>query len=114
MRGSTSTNNYGIRVTGGSLVQSGSGPLQVTGRGGASTGSGNAGVFVEAVGSRISSAGGNVQVTGFGGGAGLRFPMGSAALFAEARYMSVKAFDTTLPFIPIIVGVSFGGGAKQD
>jgi opacity protein-like surface antigen len=45
----------------------------------------------------------------FGGGGGLRFPMGSASLFVEARYISIKAFDVTLPYIPIIVGVSFGG-----
>jgi len=50
---------------------------------------------------------------GFGGGAGIRFPLSSASLFVEARYLSVKAFDLTLAQLPITVGVSFPLGAKK-
>lgn len=46
---------------------------------------------------------------GFGGGAGLRFPMGSASLFAEARYINIATSGSATTFLPIIVGVSFGG-----
>lgn len=46
---------------------------------------------------------------GFGGGAGLRFPIGSASLFAEARYINIDTSGDALTYIPIIVGVSFGG-----
>ncbi|MGH7568399.1 MAG: hypothetical protein ACREL9_05400 [Gemmatimonadales bacterium] len=46
---------------------------------------------------------------GFGGGAGLRFPMPSATLSVEARYMNISTSGSSLTFIPIIVGVSFGG-----
>ncbi len=46
---------------------------------------------------------------GFGGGGGLRFPMGSASLFAEARYMNISTTGGSTTFMPIIVGVSFGG-----
>ncbi len=49
---------------------------------------------------------------GFGGGGGLRFPMGGASLFVEARYISVQTSGSALAFVPIIAGVSFGGGAK--
>jgi opacity protein-like surface antigen len=45
---------------------------------------------------------------GFGGGGGIRFPMGSAALFAEVRYMNIST-DPSTTYLPIIVGVSFGG-----
>lgn len=45
---------------------------------------------------------------GFGGGGGIRFPMGSAALFAEVRYMNISTNPSTT-YLPIIVGVSFGG-----
>lgn len=46
---------------------------------------------------------------GFGGGAGLRFPMGGASLFVEARYMSIQTSGSSLTYLPIIAGVSFGG-----
>ena len=46
---------------------------------------------------------------GFGGGAGLKFALGSANLFVEARYLSVDAGGATFAFVPITVGVSFGG-----
>lgn len=46
---------------------------------------------------------------GFGGGGGIRFPMGSASLFAEARYMNISTTGGSTTFVPIIVGVSFGG-----
>ena len=49
---------------------------------------------------------------GFGGGAGLRFPMGSASLFVEARYMNIATSGGSTAFVPIIAGVSFGGGSK--
>ena len=50
----------------------------------------------------------------FGGGAGVRFPMRSASLFVEARYLTMKAFDITWAQLPITVGVSFPvGGAKK-
>jgi hypothetical protein len=34
--------------------------------------------------------------------------MGSAALFAEVRYMNIST-DPSTTYLPIIVGVSFGG-----
>ncbi len=46
---------------------------------------------------------------GFGGGAGLRFPMGSASLFVEARYMNIATSGGSTAYVPIIAGVSFGG-----
>lgn len=46
---------------------------------------------------------------GFGGGAGLRFPMGSASLFAEGRYINIATSGSATTFFPILVGVSFGG-----
>lgn len=46
---------------------------------------------------------------GFGGGGGLRFPMGSASLFVEARYMNIATSGGATAFVPIIAGVSFGG-----
>jgi opacity protein-like surface antigen len=46
---------------------------------------------------------------GFGGGGGIQFPMGSASLFAEARYMNISTTGGSTTFMPIIVGVSFGG-----
>ncbi len=46
---------------------------------------------------------------GFGGGAGLRFPLTSATLSVEARYMNISTSGSALTFIPIMVGVSFGG-----
>jgi opacity protein-like surface antigen len=52
---------------------------------------------------------GDESKVGFGGGGGIRFPMGSASLFAEARYMSISTSGSSLTFFPIIVGVSFGG-----
>ena len=45
---------------------------------------------------------------GFGGGAGLRFPMGSASLFAEARYINIATSGSATTFFPFLVGVSFG------
>lgn len=46
---------------------------------------------------------------GFGGGGGLRFPMGSASLFVEARYMNISTTGGSTTFMPIIAGLSFGG-----
>lgn len=51
----------------------------------------------------------SVSKIGFGGGAGLRFPMGSASLFVEARYMNIATSGGSTAFMPIIAGVSFGG-----
>ena len=50
---------------------------------------------------------------GFGGGAGIRFPMSSASLFVEARYLTAKAFDLTFAQLPITVGLSFPMGGKK-
>ena len=52
---------------------------------------------------------GDDSKVGFGGGAGLRFPMGSASLFTEVRYMSIDVSGASFTYLPIIVGVSFGG-----
>jgi len=46
---------------------------------------------------------------GFGGGGGIRFPMGSAALFVEARYINIATSNDPTPYVPIIAGISFGG-----
>ena len=51
----------------------------------------------------------SVSKVGFGGGAGLRFPMGSASLFVEARYINVATSGGATTFFPFIAGVSFGG-----
>jgi opacity protein-like surface antigen len=46
----------------------------------------------------------------FGFGAGVSVPMGtgSSRLFAETRYTSVSTSGTSLKFLPIVVGISFG------
>ncbi len=51
----------------------------------------------------------SVSKIGFGGGGGLRFAMGSASLFVEARYMNIATSGGSTSFVPIIAGVSFGG-----
>ena len=49
----------------------------------------------------------------FGGGAGLRFPMSSASLFVEARYLTMKAYSFTWAQLPVTVGISFPMGGKK-
>jgi hypothetical protein len=46
----------------------------------------------------------------FGFGAGVSLPMGTGGsrLFAETRYTSVSTSGSSLTFLPIVVGVSFG------
>jgi opacity protein-like surface antigen len=46
----------------------------------------------------------------FGFGAGISLPMGTgnSHLFAETRYTSVSTSVTSLKFLPIVVGISFG------
>lgn len=45
---------------------------------------------------------------GFGGGAGVRFPLSSASLFLEGRFMSVSTSGSSTTWVPIIVGISLG------
>lgn len=46
----------------------------------------------------------------FGGGAGLQFKVGpSMRAFAEARYLSVSTSGGSTAFVPITVGLMFGG-----
>lgn len=62
---------------------------------------------------KLSAGGADTSETkvAFGGGAGVAFKIGagSTRLFVEGRYTSVKAFDTTLPFLGVKAGVRFGG-----
>jgi len=46
----------------------------------------------------------------FGVGAGVAFPLGTGGnrLFAETRYTSVSTSGSSVTFLPIIVGISFG------
>ncbi len=44
---------------------------------------------------------------GFNGGVGLRFSLGGAALFAEARYYSVNTDPEKTNFVPVVVGITF-------
>lgn len=44
---------------------------------------------------------------GFNGGVGLRFSLGAAAIFAEARYYTVSTKPDRTNFIPVTVGLSF-------
>ncbi len=48
----------------------------------------------------------------FGGGAGVAFPVGGANLFAEGRIIIVTTSDSSTTFIPLTVGVRFGGGGE--
>ncbi len=45
---------------------------------------------------------------GFGGGGGVTFAMGGTTLFAEVRYITVGG-DVEADFLPITVGLKFGG-----
>ncbi|HEY6092846.1 MAG TPA: outer membrane beta-barrel protein [Gemmatimonadales bacterium] len=64
---------------------------------------------------KFSANGADTSKTGvgFGGGAGLRFPMASASVFVEARYLTMKAFDLTWAQLPVTVGLSFPMGGKK-
>src|ERR1043166_2991857 len=64
---------------------------------------------------KFSANGADTSKTGvgFGGGAGLRFPMPSASVFVEARYLTMKAFDLTWAQLPVTVGLSFPMGGKK-
>ena len=44
---------------------------------------------------------------GFNGGVGLRFSLGGAALYAEARYYSVATKPDRTNFVPVVVGLNF-------
>lgn len=44
----------------------------------------------------------------FAGGAGLSIGVGPVHAFAEARYASVQTSGSTLPFVPVTAGLSFG------
>ena len=46
----------------------------------------------------------------FGVGAGLAFPLGTGGnrLFAETRYTSVSTSGSSVTFLPLVVGISFG------
>jgi hypothetical protein len=50
---------------------------------------------------------------GFNAGAGFDIQAGSAALFAEGRFHDVFTDGTNLKFIPITVGIRFGGGGSS-
>ena len=72
--GNTNFSQYGVYVrNGGQVTSTGTGPVSVTGTGGASTSGASYGVTVENAGSVISSGGGNVTVTGQGGGSGISY-----------------------------------------
>ena len=45
-------------------------------------------------------------------GVGATFGAGPASFFAEARYVSIQESGGSTKFIPVTVGVSFGGGKK--
>lgn len=44
---------------------------------------------------------------GFNGGVGLRLSLGTAAIFAEARYYSVATEPDRTNFVPVVVGLTF-------
>jgi hypothetical protein len=44
---------------------------------------------------------------GFNGGVGLRFSLGAASLYAEARYYSVATEPDRTSFVPVVVGLTF-------
>jgi opacity protein-like surface antigen len=59
------------------------------------------------------SAGGTDQSetkVSFGFGAGVAFPLGTGGnrLFAETRYTSVSTSGSSVTFLPLVVGISFG------
>ena len=62
---------------------------------------------------KLSASGADTSETkvGFGGGAGVAFKLGtgSTRLFVEGRYMTVKAFNVTLPSLGVTAGLRFGG-----
>jgi len=49
----------------------------------------------------------------YGLGAGVRIGAGPLNLFAEGRYVSVQTSGSAKTFIPLTVGVLFGGGKKK-
>jgi opacity protein-like surface antigen len=49
----------------------------------------------------------------YGLGAGVRIGAGPVNFFAEGRYVSVQTSDGSTKFIPLTVGVLFGGGKKK-
>ena len=46
----------------------------------------------------------------FGGGGGVQFGLGSMNAFVEAQYVSVQTEGSSSNYVPIRVGVRFGGG----
>ena len=57
-------------------------------------------------------AGGESQTKfGFQIGGGVDLPLGGLATFAEAKYVSVFTDGSNSNFIPIVIGLRFGGGA---
>jgi len=61
---------------------------------------------------KISDPTGSISETkvSFGFGAGVSLPMGTGGsrLFAETRYTSVSTSGSSINFLPIVVGISFG------
>jgi opacity protein-like surface antigen len=61
---------------------------------------------------KISAGGTSASETkvAFGFGAGVSLPMGTGGsrLFAETRYTSISTSGSSLTFLPIVVGISFG------
>ena len=49
----------------------------------------------------------------YGLGAGVRIGVGPVNFFAEGRYVSVQTSGSATKFIPLTVGVLFGGGKKK-
>ncbi len=49
----------------------------------------------------------------YGVGAGVRIGLGPVNFFGEGRYVSVQTSGGSTKFIPITVGVLFGGGKKK-
>lgn len=56
----------------------------------------------------VDAGGGSETDFTFGFGGGILFGIGTMHAFLEARYMSIQASGTSLPFIPISLGVMFG------
>jgi opacity protein-like surface antigen len=46
-------------------------------------------------------------------GAGVRIGLGPVNFFGEGRYVSVQTTDGSTKFLPLTVGVLFGGGGKK-
>jgi len=59
-------------------------------------------------GSGIPSASETKVAFGFGAGVSLPMGAGGSRLFAETRYTSISTSGSSLRFLPIVVGISFG------